>query len=456
MTPFRSFLHHCIFDNWLPMLMQRTPTNCVSIALRWATDVAWPVVLWLVVLAHNLSVHRAPRKPNLSPRTLPRKSPNGCVSFFMNWDTLRLSLLLVLESVKMMTMRSTLSITTAQPILLVMSKSDVLHCSFGELWTTSSWFIFLEAWIQWMCSPKPQVGLSTIGMHPISWVTMTMLAGKLCVLALLPASALSPPRQEVERESDLVAHQHVWLKCLAQFKWAESEPRVSQEWAESEPRREPRSEPRSEPSSEPSGEPSVWAQGEPARFKFSCDSNAFALKCFTLGESHSFTWLTAGLTLALGSLLGSIQVSREWAENEPRVSPEWAQQWAQLVSRTSMCATKAGSRATSRTFDFLFDFLWQFCVAFWTFFAGPFFPALMCTAVLHQGRVSAGHLCDLQWGLMHVSSQTAVYGWSMIMGNTTALRWSHEDCSTRAHSFDASASNHTQSDQIGLHCITPH
>jgi len=57
---------------------------------------------------------------------------------------------------------------------------------------------------------------------------------------------------------------------------------------------------------------------------------------------------------------------------------------------------------------------------------------------------------------MHVSSQTAVYGWSMIMGDTTALRWSHEDCSTRAHSFDASASNHTQSDQIGLHCITPH
>ena len=37
------------------------------------------------------------------------------------------------------------------------------------------------------------------------------------------------PFQEVARESDLVPHQRVWLKCLAQFERAERKPGVSQE-----------------------------------------------------------------------------------------------------------------------------------------------------------------------------------------------------------------------------------
>lgn len=44
------------------------------------------------------------------------------------------------------------------------------------------------------------------------------------------------PFQEVARESDLVPHKHVWLKCLAQFEWAERKPGVSWEWAKSEPK----------------------------------------------------------------------------------------------------------------------------------------------------------------------------------------------------------------------------
>jgi len=56
------------------------------------------------------------------------------------------------------------------------------------------------------------------------------------------------------------------------------------------------------------------------------------------------------------------------------------------------------------------------------FFTGPFFPAMMQSAVLHQGRVPAGQLCDLQSGLMHVSSQMAIYGQSMVVVDATALR----------------------------------
>jgi len=68
--------------------------------------------------------------------------------------------------------------------------------------------------------------------------------------------------------------------------------------------------------------------------------------------------------------------------------------------------------------------------------------------------LSAGELCDLQTGTMHVSSQTDIYGWSTVMDDATALRWSHEDCSTRAHSFDTS--HCTQSDWFSLYYITPH
>jgi len=63
-----------------------------------------------------------------------------------------------------------------------------------------------------------------------------------------------------------------------------------------------------------------------------------------------------------------------------------------------------------------------YIVFFGFFLTGPFFPAVMRYVVLHQGRVSAGQLCDLQLGLMHVSSQTAVYGQSTDVDNATALR----------------------------------
>jgi len=44
--------------------MQHTPTNCVSVVLQQDMDAVLPVVSWLIALALNLFVHRAPRKPN--------------------------------------------------------------------------------------------------------------------------------------------------------------------------------------------------------------------------------------------------------------------------------------------------------------------------------------------------------------------------------------------------------
>jgi len=90
--------------------------------------------------------------------------------------------------------------------------------------------------------------------------------------------------------------------------------------------------------------------------------------------------------------------------------------------------------------DSVFDFYWIFFDDFTLyfrifFFAGHFFPAWMCSAVSHHGRVWVGELCDLQSGLMHVSSRMAIYGWSTVVDDATALRWSYEDCSTRVHSF---------------------
>ena len=60
-------------------------------SLQRGTVVAWPVVLWLIALARNPSVRRVPRKRNLLQEMLQQKLPNICVSFFMNWGTLRLS-----------------------------------------------------------------------------------------------------------------------------------------------------------------------------------------------------------------------------------------------------------------------------------------------------------------------------------------------------------------------------
>jgi len=71
--------------------------------------------------------------------------------------------------------------------------------------------------------------------------------------------------------------------------------------------------------------------------------------------------------------------------------------------------------------DFI-EFSLTIHVVFFVFFgAGPFFPTLM-RYLLHQGRVSVGQLCNLQLGLMHVSSQTAVYGQSTVADDATALR----------------------------------
>jgi len=57
--------------------------------------------------------------------------------------------------------------------------------------------------------------------------------------------------------------------------------------------------------------------------------------------------------------------------------------------------------------NFIFDDLYWFYFEF--FLAGPFFSAVM-RYISHQGRVSAGQLCDLQTRPMRVASQTAIYG----------------------------------------------
>jgi len=58
--------------------------------------------------------------------------------------------------------------------------------------------------------------------------------------------------------------------------------------------------------------------------------------------------------------------------------------------------------------------------------------------------LSAGQLCNLRTRPIHVATRTAIYGSRTIVDDATALRWSHEDCSTKAHSFDTS--HCTQSD----------
>ena len=68
-------------------------------------------------------------------------------------------------------------------------------------------------------------------------------------------------------------------------------------------------------------------------------------------------------------------------------------------------------------------------------------------------HLSAGQLCDLRTRPAHVASRMAVHGWNTVADDATALGWSQEAHSTRAHSFDIS--HHAQSDWIGLHCITP-
>ena len=52
--------------------------------------------------------------------------------------------------------------------------------------------------------------------------------------------------------------------------------------------------------------------------------------------------------------------------------------------------------------------------------------------------LSAGQLCDLRTRPVHIASRTAIYGFSTISDDATALRWSQVDRSTRAHSFDIS------------------
>jgi len=165
-------------------------------------------------------------------------------------------------------------------IALDMSKSDTLHFSIGDWWRISSWFSFLESWIQWICLPRCWVWSSTIVMPPTLWDTMAILAGNMswfCFQLLL-----QPRRREM-------------------FYW----------------------------------------------IIFFDDSHCCISKFF-------------GLALSF-------------------------QLWCALFS--------------------------------------------------HQGRVSAGQLCDLQSRLIHVSSRTAIYAWSTVVDDATALRWSQEARSTRAHSF---------------------
>jgi len=273
--------------------MQHTPTNCISVVLQRDMDDVLLVVLWLIALALNLFVHRAPRKPNSLLLMQPRKSPSICVSFFTNWGTLKLSLH---PSMKITIQPSRSSIIVDPLIALAMSKSDTLHFSIGDLWRISSWFTFLESWTPRICLPRRWVGSSTIVMPPISWGTTAILAGN--VLVLLPAST-----------------------------------------------------------------------------------------------------------------------------------------------------------STKTTWNVLLNyFLWGFILLYFEIFGLALSFLLWCALFSHQGRVSAGQLCDLQSKLIHVSSQTAIYGWSTVVDDAMALRWSQEARSTRAHSFVY----HTICSLIRLVFITSH
>jgi len=75
-------------------------------------------------------------------------------------------------------------------------------------------------------------------------------------------------------------------------------------------------------------------------------------------------------------------------------------------------------------------FIWGPCVVVW-----HSYDHHCNTSSRLRWRVSAGQLCDLQSRLIHVSSRTAIYGWSTVVDDATALRWSQEGRSTRAHSF---------------------
>jgi len=72
-------------------------------------------------------------------------------------------------------------------------------------------------------------------------------------------------------------------------------------------------------------------------------------------------------------------------------------------------------------FDSHWTFFQDFTLCF-DYFAGPFFSAVMRSAVSHQGRVSAGQLCNLLFGLMHVWSRTAIHGQSTVVDDATAMR----------------------------------
>jgi len=70
--------------------------------------------------------------------------------------------------------------------------------------------------------------------------------------------------------------------------------------------------------------------------------------------------------------------------------------------------------------NFIFDDFYWYCFGNF-FWAGPFFPAVM-RYISHQGRVSAGQLCDLWTRLTHVAIRTAIYGSRTIVDDATALR----------------------------------
>jgi len=78
----------------------------------------------------------------------------------------------------------------------------------------------------------------------------------------------------------------------------------------------------------------------------------------------------------------------------------------------------------------------------------------MRSAVLHQERMSAGQLCYLLSGLMHVSSRTAIYRQSTVVDNATA--YSRDDLTWIAQQELTFSIHHTIRSLTRLVFITSH
>jgi len=117
-----------ISGNWSPMLM-RPMSHANELHQCWSTaGYGWCLAggEWHVNLAHNPSVHRVPLKRNSLQLMLQLKSQSVFDLCFMNWVTLRRSLL---SSMRTTTWQSRLWIKSNPLIVLAMATSDILHFS---------------------------------------------------------------------------------------------------------------------------------------------------------------------------------------------------------------------------------------------------------------------------------------------------------------------------------------